>query len=351
MSVRAITVMPGEAGSLAMEERSDPAGAGAVLAQTLAIGVCGTDLEIISGAYGTAPPGAQRLVIGHESLARVLEAPRGSGLATGDLIAGIVRRPDPAPCPSCGAGEWDMCRNGKYTERGIKQLDGYAAERIRIEPEFAVKVDAGLGLLGVLLEPASVVAKAWEHIERIGARSRAWQPRRVLVTGAGPIGLLAALLGVQRDLDVHVFDRVTAGAKPQLVRALGAHYHDGDVATLADLAPDIVVECTGAAALVLDAIEHSSASGVVCLAGVSSGGHRLALDLGLLNRTMVLENDVVFGSVNANRRHYEAAATALARADRAWLTGLVSRRVPLANWRDAYERREGDVKVVLEFGA
>jgi glucose 1-dehydrogenase len=315
------------------------------------MGVCGTDVEILRGEYGWAPPGSERLVLGHESLARVREAPPGCGLRPGDHVVGIVRRPDPVPCPSCAAGEWDMCRNGAYTERGIKQRHGYGAERVRIEPGFAVPVDASLGLAGVLLEPASVVAKAWEQIERVGARALAWQPGVALVTGAGPVGLLAALLGRQRGLEVHVYDRVTGGPKPALVRDLGATFHGGDLASLDGLRPDIVVECTGASPVVVDAVGRTGALGIVCLAGVSSGGRRIALDVGGLNREMVLENDVVFGTVNANRRHYELAAAALARADRRWLERLISRRVPLARWTDAFERHEDDVKVVLDFAA
>src|SRR5207248_2668388 len=143
------------------------------------------------------------------------------------------RRPDPVPCLNCGLGEWDMCRNGRYTERGIKERDGYCSERYRIEARYAVRVAPGLERVGVLLEPASVLAKAWEQIERIGARA-AWKPARVLVTGAGPIGLLAALMGVQRGLEVHVLDRVTEGPKPGLVRDLGAAYHSGSVAQACD---------------------------------------------------------------------------------------------------------------------
>jgi len=86
-----------------------------VLVETLAVGVCGTDLEIISGAYGWAPPGHDRLVLGHESLGRVLDAPAGAAVVAGDLVVGIVRRPDPVPCANCAVGEWDFCRNGKYT--------------------------------------------------------------------------------------------------------------------------------------------------------------------------------------------------------------------------------------------
>jgi threonine dehydrogenase-like Zn-dependent dehydrogenase len=203
----------------------------------------------------------------------------------------------------------------------------------------------------VLLEPASVVAKAWEHAERIGGRSRAWNPRTALVTGAGPIGLLAALLGRQRGLEVHVFDRVTSGTKPALAADLGAEYHGGDLSTLGSLRPDIIIECTGATPVIADAVTRSSASGVVCLAGISSGGHRISLDLGGMNARMVLENDAVFGSVNANRSHYDAAAAALARADRAWLSRLITRRVPLDSFQDAFDRRPDDVKVVIDFTA
>src|SRR5207248_4228870 len=126
-----------------------------------------TERELVGRQYGEPPPGRDRLVLGHESLGRVIDAPAGCGLAAGDLVVGIVRRPDPVPCANCAVGEWDMCRNGRYTERGIKERDGFGSERYRIRPEFAVKVDPALGRLGVLLEPASVVAKAWEHVERI----------------------------------------------------------------------------------------------------------------------------------------------------------------------------------------
>lgn len=183
--VKALTVRPGQSGSAAVTDVEEPPDTdGPILVETLTIGVCGTDREICEGDYGSAPPGEDRLVIGHESLGRVLEAPPETGFSAGDLVVGIVRRPDPVPCPSCAIGEWDMCRNGLYTERGIKDRHGYASERYRIDPQFAVPLDPALGDLGVLVEPASVVAKAWDHIERIGARSAAWAPRSVLVTGA-----------------------------------------------------------------------------------------------------------------------------------------------------------------------
>jgi glucose 1-dehydrogenase len=345
--MKALTVKPKTAGSARLDDVDEPpVSDGPVLVQTLGIGVCGTDAEIVSGAYGWAPPGRDRLVLGHESLGRVLEAPPGAPVAAGDLVVGIVRRPDPVPCANCAVGEWDFCRNGQYTERGIKAHDGYCSERYRIHPDFAVKVDPALGPLGVLLEPTSVVAKAWEQIARIGGRAT-WNPGHVVVTGAGPIGLLAALLGVQRGLEVHVFDQVTSGPKPDLVHALGASYHTGAIEDVCSN-PEVVVECTGVGALVFDAMEHLGPNGVACLTGVSSGSRALNVDASMLNRSMVLENQSVVGSVNANRRHYEAAAAALAAADRTWLEGLVTRRVPLDQWQDALERQPDDVKVVIE---
>lgn len=349
--MKALSVIPGHRDSAALIDLPEPVDESGrtLLVRTLAIGICGTDTEIVAGRYGWAPPGKQRLTIGHESLGEIIEAPPSSGFSPGDLVVGIVRRPDPVPCRYCAVDEWDMCSNGLYTERGIKELNGYASERFRVEPEFTINVPAALSHFGVLVEPASVVAKAWDHAERIGGRSAAWRPHSLLVTGAGPIGLLAALMGRQRNLEVHVFDQVMDGPKTQLVRDLGATYHGGALSTLGDLTPDIIIECTGAASVIVDAVTRSAASGIVCLAGVSSGGHTIDLDLGSVNRRMVLENDTIFGSVNANRTHYEAGATALERADGTWLTRLISRRVPVHNWREAFDKSRDEVKVVLDF--
>ncbi|HSS10955.1 MAG TPA: FAD-dependent monooxygenase, partial [Acidimicrobiales bacterium] len=179
-------------------------------------------------------------------------------------------------------------------------------------------------------------------------RRARWEPAKVLITGAGPIGLLAALLSVQRGLETHVLDRVTDGVKPELVAELGGTYHHGSMEDAA-AQTDVLVECTGVAQLVLDAMCHNSPNGIVCLTGVSSGGRSFDVDAGQLNRAMVLENDVVFGSVNANRRHYELGAEALAKADLGWLAKLITRRVPLDQWQDAYVRQPGDVKAVLDF--
>jgi len=170
--MRAITVVPGAPGSERLEERPEPVpGEGELLVEMIELGVCGTDAEILAGDHGAPPPGSDRLVLGHESLGRVRHAPPGGGIVAGDLVAGIVRRPDPEPCPCCARGDFDMCRNGRYRERGIKDLDGYGAELVVVEREFAVRLDPSLASVGVLTEPTSVVAKAWEQVERIARQA------------------------------------------------------------------------------------------------------------------------------------------------------------------------------------
>lgn len=349
--MKALTVEPGKSGSMRVEDVPDPErAAGELLVRGLAIGVCGTDQEIVRGEYGWSPATGARLVLGHESLGRVEHAPPGSAFGVGDLVVGVVRRPDPEPCGACAAGEWDMCRNGRYTERGIKELPGFGSQWWTVPESYAMQVDDALGLCGVLTEPTSVVAKAWEQVDRVGGR--AWfEPHTVLVTGAGPIGLLAAMIGVQRGLDVHVLDRVTDGVKPDLVRDLGATYHHSTVREIAAVArPDVVIEATGAGRLVFDAIAETGSYGIVCLTGVSPRGRELTVDAGGLNRSLVLENDAVVGSVNANLRHYQTAAAALAAADGDWLRRLITTTVALRDAGSAFERPGEDVKVVVTLG-
>jgi len=347
--MRALTVAPGTANSAKVEEVPEPPESdGAVLVRALALGVCGTDREIVSGGYGWAPPGQKRLIIGHESLGKVQAAPADSGFKAGDLVVGIVRRPDPVPCPCCAVGEWDMCRNGRYTERGIKERNGYGSDLFRIEPDFLIKLDPSLGLNGVLVEPTSVVAKAWDQTDRIGRRSKAWAPKTCLITGAGPIGLLAAMVGAQRGLDVHVLDHNERGQKKTIVRELGGTFHLGSIAEL-DFKPDVIMECTAAPPVVRDALGATDSGGIVCLVGVSAPGHDLNVDIGKVNRTMVLDNDTVFGSVNANRQHYEDAVAALRRADKNWLGRLITRRVPVEQWTQSITQKPDDIKVVVDF--
>jgi threonine dehydrogenase-like Zn-dependent dehydrogenase len=341
-----MTIVPGKADSASLGEVGEPPEAdGSILVEGLLAGICGTDVELTSGAFGSGRPGSDRLIIGHESLGRVLEAPPGSGFAAGDLVSGIVRRPDPEPCPACARGEWDFCRNGRYTERGIKDMDGYGSERWRVDPYFAVPVPAELGRLGVLVEPASILTKAWDQVDQVGARS--WfRPEHVLVTGAGPIGLLAALIAGQRGYTVHVLDRAVDGPKPQLVQALGGQY----ITDLSDLqvTPDVVIEATGAGQVVVETAKLLGWAGVLCLTGISPGPQSINVQMDALTRQLVIRNAAVVGSVNAAKRHYADAIEVLLAADSAWLERLITRTVPLSDWPSALTKEPDDIKVVVD---
>jgi threonine dehydrogenase-like Zn-dependent dehydrogenase len=345
--MKAITVEPKKPGSARYEDFPEPdEREGSILVEAIAVGVCGTDAEIVEGKYGWAPPGKTRLVLGHESLGRVIDPGPSSSFKKGDLVVGIVRRPDPVPCPNCAVGEWDMCTNGQYTERGIKEIHGFMSERWRIEPEYAIKVDPSLGMLGVLLEPMTVITKALEQAFIIGQRAY-WEPKTALVTGAGPIGLLAALRLKARNLDVHVLDRMDSGPKPQFVRDLGATYHMGSVLDL-DFHPDIIVECTGVGAVIADSIQHADSGGIICLTGVGAGGAagKVVADMAA---AAVLKNNVIFGSVNANKRHWYRAGQNLKTADPQWLGRLITRFEKPENFQMALERQPNDIKVVIQF--
>ena len=346
--MKAITIEPLKPGTADYRDVPDPdISDGTILVEAVAVGVCGTDVEMVEGKYGWAPPGKSNLILGHESLGRVIDPGLTNRFKKGDLVVGIVRRPDPVPCPNCAVGEWDMCRNGLYTERGIKQIDGFMSERWRIEPEYAIKVDPSLGLLGVLLEPSSVVAKALEQVGLIGRRSF-WEPKTALITGAGPVGLLAALFAKLFGLEVHVLDRLKSGPKVDLVRELGATYHSGSVKDL-DFEPDTIIECTGVGQVIGESIQKIAANGIVCLAGIGHGGAATSATIADVASAAVLRNNVIVGSVNANKRHWYRASQFLARADRKWLAKLITRIEKPENFMNALQRKPDDIKVVIQF--
>jgi threonine dehydrogenase-like Zn-dependent dehydrogenase len=339
--MRVMTVVPGDLATAGIEERPEPPPSeGSVLVEGLLLGLCGTDVEIARDGFGVPPRGATSMVLGHESLGRVVEA--AGAFAVGDLVAGVVRRS--CGCPACESDQWDMCLTGEFEELGIRRADGYGATAWRADPRFLVGLPAGLGDLGVLLEPTSVVAKAWDQVQRIGARAY-WDPQSVLITGAGPIGLLAALMGVQQGLDVHVLDRMTSGIKPSLVTDLGATYH----ATMPDVKPQVVIECTGAEELIGQVVSAAAPNAVICLAGISVGRAELQqAETVIPQNRVVLQNQVLFGTVNAGRRHHDQAAAALAAADQEWLGRLITRRVAMGDWVSALTRSDDDVKTVID---
>jgi len=201
--MKALTVIPRRPGSGEVREVPDPKPRdGEALVDVVRVGLCGTDAEIERGEYGEAPPGSEVLVLGHESFGRVA---RGVGALTrGTPVVASVRRPD--GCPNCARGEQDMCLWGRYTERGIGGLHGYCAERYAERPEYLFAVPEKIAAVAVLLEPLTISEKGWRHTIAAQRRMTFWEPKRALVTGAGPVGILAAVLLRLRGLDVTVVE-------------------------------------------------------------------------------------------------------------------------------------------------
>lgn len=352
--MRAVTIRPGEANSDRLDDVADPPRSdGLVEVDVLSVGVDGTDDELVAGAYGEAPTGEDRLIIGHECLGRVVR-PVG-GLVEGQLVVPIVRRPDPVPCPNCAAGEWDMCLNGRYTELGIKGRHGFLTERFSEHPEFLVPVPEQLADAGVLVEPTSIAVKAVDQLY-LAQQRLLWRPERALVTGAGSLGLLVAAVLRLRGLEVLIYNRGSGGPKRRLAEALGAIYLPAEEHALGrDLTRrfgrvDLAVEATGYAPLSFELVDTVCENGAVALLGVSGSDQRTEVPAGHLTTEMVLQNKVVLGSVNANRRHFVAATTYLSAVRGrwpGWLDDFITRQVPLERYRDALDRGDSDVKVVV----
>lgn len=354
--MKAFVVTPRRADSGRLAEVPEPVPRSTeALVQTIAVGVNGTDRELLRGEYGEAPPGEDYLIIGHECLGRVIQASAGT-LPVGQLVVPIVRRPDPEPCLNCAAGEWDMCLNGRYTERGIKRTHGFLAERFAEGPRYLIPLPESLARVGVLLEPLSIVEKAVEQIKRIQSRLL-WAPRRALVLGAGTIGTLATLLLRLEGLETYLYSRGTGGRGKQVADAAGAVFISADDRALdhalrEQLGPvDIVVEATGYSPLAFEAWHVVGPNGVVCLTGVSAGSRQLTIDANHLNLEMVLENKVAVGTVNANRRHFASGVVHLQTVEShrpGLLEQMITRRVPLERFGSADLEQRGDLKIVVD---
>jgi threonine dehydrogenase-like Zn-dependent dehydrogenase len=317
---------------------------GEVLVRTLEVGVCGTDREISEGHFGVPPEEESLLVLGHEALG-VVERD-GYGFTGGQLVTATVRR-SCGHCIACGEDSPDSCLTGDYSERGITRLHGYARELVAEDPEQLVAIPTSLGRLGVLAEPMSICERALRHARTIGGR-QPWQLERALVIGAGAIGLLMTYL--LRLADVEVW---TASLEPEneLVEQCGARYvtaHDNDLSELGKF--DFVVEAAGNAQLMARTLGLLRRSGVACLLGIDPGKQTVELDGRVLGMDTVLENRVLFGSVNARRQDWVAAVDDLDRARKCWpeaLQQFVTLRVPLDRFAEAFEHRGGKATLVL----
>src|SRR5919198_3687549 len=302
--MQALVTRPGEAHSTRVEDipAADPSD-GELLLRTLEVGVCGTDREISEGLFGVAPEGEQSLVLGHEALA-VVERD-GHGFARGDLVTATVRR-SCGHCVACADDSPDSCLTGDYSERGITRLHGYARELVSEDPAQLIPIPKSLGRLGVLAEPTSICERALRHARTIGGR-QPWELQRALVIGAGAIGMLSTYL--LRLAGVEVW---TAALEPgddpraRLAAASGAHYictRDDPLRTLRQEVGgfDLVIEATGNAQVMADSIGLLRRSGIACLLGLDPRRQTVELDSRVIGVDTILENRVVFGSVNANR--------------------------------------------------
>lgn len=356
--MRAVTVTPGAKRSATLREIPTPSpGAGEVLVRLLDVGIDGTDAEIDAGLYGETPPSQDFLVIGHESLGQVVEVGAGaSGVSPGDLVVATVRRP--GDCVNCRAGESDMCLDGRYTERGIRGRHGYMAEFYTESPDFLVTLAPEFRPFGVLLEPMTIVEKGIAQSFDI-QRRLVWAPRTALVLGAGTIGLFAAMVLRSMGLDVTVVGRErkdVPSLKLDILKTVGATYRSSESDPILSLPQtlgniDLVIEATGSSQVVFEAMQVVGTNGVVCLMGITGGDRTIPVPADRINLEMVLGNKVVVGSVNANRRYFELGVRHFGEFEQAWpglLSRFVTRRLPLAGFREGIDSRRDHIKVVLE---
>ncbi len=277
------------------------------------VGVCGTDRDLAQFAFGSPPAGERFLTLGHEALAQVIEAGPGVRvLAPGDWVVPMVRRPCRPPCPLCASGRRDLCITERYVERGIFGLHGYYAEYALDAESDLTRIPPELVETAILLEPLSVVEKAVETALRI----HAWEPRRALVLGAGPIGILAALALQLRGLEVAVHSLEPPGhPRVRLLESVGVRY----LARLEGAQADVVIEATGSPAAAFAGFRALAPLGVYGLLGSPDASGEVPF------RDLLRNNQVMFGSVNASPQAFERGVEDLARMPGEVLRAMIRR--------------------------
>lgn len=338
-----------------------------VKVRILRVGVCGTDREEASGGRALAPQGQKELVIGHEMFGQVVETGKAvARVKPGDYAVFTVRR-GCGECTPCLMNRSDMCLTGRYRERGIWGLDGYQTEYAVDKEQYIVRVPDNLAAIGVLTEPLSVAEKAIDESIRLqsarlpeaAAIPRWLNGRHCLVAGLGPIGLLASLALRLRGAAVFGIDVVdAASARPQWLTHIGGKYVDGrrippDRVEQELGRMDLILEATGVASLEFNLLDALGQNGVYVLTGIPGGDRPLKLDGADLIRRLVLGNQIMVGSVNASRDHFQMAVDDLHRAQLIWqdhVAFLISHHRPYADFQDVLTHHQADeIKVVLEW--
>lgn len=368
--MKAITVSPGTRtiDLIDVPEPSARLASGEVRVKILDVGVCGTDREICCFDYGTPPEGSEHLVIGHESLGEVVEvAPDVTLVKVGDLVVPTVRRPCYRDeCTACESSRQDFCYTGEFVERGIKQAHGYMTEYIVDHERYMNVVPRGLRDVGVLVEPLTIAEKALEQIWQVQQRLPWACPivpgkapgncHRAVVLGAGPVGLLGAMALKAADFDTFVYSREPRGsAKSNLVESFGAHYISAGDTAAKDLGSavgniDVVYEAAGASSVAFDAMSALGTNGIFVFTGVPGRKGPIPVDTDVLMRSLVLKNQVVFGTVNAGKSCFESAVRDLDVFDERWpnaLRSLISSRRPVEDYRELLVGKAQGIKNVL----
>jgi threonine dehydrogenase-like Zn-dependent dehydrogenase len=333
-----------------------------VTLRMLEVGVCGTDRELAAFSYGTPPPGADHLVIGHESLAEVHAVGAGvKGLRPGDLVVAMVRRPCPHPeCVACRAGRQDFCYTGDFTERGIKEAHGFMTEIVVEDERWLVPVPARLRNVAVLVEPLTIAEKALRQIWQVQGRLP-WGGggHTAVVLGAGPVGLLGAMALRAAGFEVWVYSREPAdGPKASVASAIGGHYASSEETSLDALVAavgnvDVVYEATGAAAIAFEVLQRLGTNGVFVFSGVPGRKTPIQLDAAAIMSNLVLRNQIVLGTVNAGRDAFEAAIRDLEVFTTRWpdaVRALITGRFPIDEARALLTGPLTGIKNVVAFG-
>jgi threonine dehydrogenase-like Zn-dependent dehydrogenase len=320
-------------------------------------GICATDLDLHQGSIGRAPADSDYLVIGHENLGKVEHAPRGSKVREGDLVVSTLRRACGDYCRPCLTGEQDMCVTGNFEERGIVGLHGFLSEAYTEDTFYLVKVPPQLRETATLAEPLSILEKGIDHAMRIQSRF-SWEPKKALVMGAGPVGILGAAALRMRGYEVIVASlEEEGGRKDRLLAEAGIRYLCIKTTPITEVtrgadAQDIVIDASGSEMAVPSAIEALAQGGICILASVTRGSRPITVDIATVNRNIVLGNRVILGTVKAGRRHFEMAVRDLETIELrrpGWLANLITRRLPFEQALTAMTRAPEEIKTVLTF--
>ncbi len=345
--MRAVAVYPAKR-EVHVIDHPEPAIASATQAKVriLDVGVCGTDRDIVGFEYGTPPEGSEYLIIGHESLSEVVEiGSQVSKVKPGDLVIMTVRRPCAhASCVACRAGRQDFCYTGDYTERGIKQAHGFMTEFVVEEEPYLNPVPHELRDVAVLVEPLTIAEKSLEQMWTVQNRLPWDHHRRAVVLGAGPVGILGAMALKVEGFDVTVYSRSADHAeKNAIVSAIGAQYIAAETHSTEEMAKlagpiDVVYEATGASSVAFDALQYLGPNAVFVFTGVPGHTGPIPVDTDRIMRNMVLNNQLVLGSVNAPPQAFQSAIQHLGVFAQRWpaaLGSVITGRFPLERALDA----------------